>query len=394
MGGTSERTTVTIAFATGWHMAELYHSPVPTTIGAPARGYLVGISKLTVAQRFALHLAQVEVGVTGLLPGDPLLQRLSELAARPPVPDDDRGAVSGRIANLHEDLLVRLCAVDATSGKAYGLGRALAETVLLPRLAEIPAQDDAKLPDPDTVYKAQFDPDRLANLYGWLADLKSLLPDHSAYAVSWSLQQWAQWVNGTAHPTAEKSARARLRRQGEQWRALLSAERQGKDLLTALDYVDAAKGLSAGLGRAIGAFVSRYRGTVVLGATAILGVLGGLVAAAVMTDDLTYLWGGVTALLGAAGGWRGLSGTLGKGLRTVEPFLWESELDRAIADQIVLLPDTAVQTSQPPDSIGLLKADKSNHVKEWRKTPTTLPPTQGQTSTPPADGGGTVTPDG
>jgi hypothetical protein len=356
-------------------MAELYHSHVPTSADRPARDHLVGLSRLTVAQQFKLYADQVEMGITRLLPAHPLLQQLTGIAGTPPVPAADRDAFTQRIADLHEDLLVRLCAVDASLGKAYGLGRSLAETVLLPWLAgkrdhsAPPAAGDGQPPDPDAVYKTQFGTHRLENLYGWLADLKSLLPDHSAYAVSWSLQQWAQWVKETASPTAEPSAGAALRRQGEQWRALLSGERLAKDLLTALDYVDAAKGLSAGLGRAIGAFVVRYKGTVVITVVALLAVVGGVVAAAVATGNASVLLAGITALFGAVGGWRGVNSTLGKGLRTLEPYLWASELDRAIADRIVLLPDTATQAAQPEQSIGLLVADRSYHRKNWQKPP-------------------------
>ena len=66
-------------------------------------------------------------------------------------------------------------------GQAYGLGRALAETILLP---------DGKNP---LTFQQVFARYRLANLLGWLADLKSAFPPHAAEAVRGSLQAWTAW---------------------------------------------------------------------------------------------------------------------------------------------------------------------------------------------------------
>ena len=112
-----------------------------------------------------------------------------------------------------------------------------------------------------------------------MADLKTALPAHSSYTVSWTLQQWEGWV-AKAEDTDLVGARSLLRRQGQQWRAVLSGERLGEDFLSTIDLIDAAKGLSSRIGRVVGAFVNRYRWTILVVVAAILAIVGGVVAGA------------------------------------------------------------------------------------------------------------------
>ncbi len=72
--------------------------------------------------------------------------------------------------------------------------------------------------------------------------------------------------------------------------------------------------------------------------------------------------GRVNAVISAARGWKGISNTLGKGLKTVEPTFWESELDAAVADRILILPETAIATPAKPQEQGLLKGDSAAHI--------------------------------
>ncbi|MGI9022044.1 MAG: hypothetical protein ACR2HV_02190 [Acidimicrobiales bacterium] len=73
-------------------------------------------------------------------------------------------------------------AADFRLGKAYGLGRALAETTMLPRADR-----------PETFLDA-FHPFRLRHLETWLSDLKSAFPAHASEGVRGSLHRWASWV--------------------------------------------------------------------------------------------------------------------------------------------------------------------------------------------------------
>jgi hypothetical protein len=313
-----------------------------------------------------LHIAQVSSGLTLLLADNAEIQQLltaleNQLDSKPPRPDQMRLA----IAELHSAALAALTVEDFRLGKAYGLGRALAETVLLPSDGP-PEQQPAR-------YREAFRAGRLGTLYEWTADLKTALPDHASYAVSWSLSQWEHWVDD-AKDEELRGANALLRRQGQQWRALLSNERLGKDMLSTLDLVDAAEGLAARLGRTIGAYAERYKGLIALVTGAVLAIIGGVVAAAATTGNTKILWAGITALLAAAGGWRGISATLGKGIKTVEPDLWGSELDAAIAVRTLLLPKESIERPDADmDTMGLLPADRASHVKSHTDRPSPVP---------------------
>ncbi len=316
------------AFAMGWQIAELYHSPVPTQRPSPADSppeHLPGLSGLHSLQRTLLVIEEILAGAEKVLPtiSDELNAAISALKSGLPAAAGQEKDARNLMLNLHVALLTALTAANYRLGKAYGLGRALADTDLMCRHA--PQADAA------SKYKEKFGAERLGNIYKWLADLKSALPDHASYAVSWSLEQWADWVAKAEPGEFTAQINSSLARQAEEWRSLLSGERAGEDLLTATSYVNAAKGLTNQLGRTIGAFVSRYSGTLILSVVLFVVLFGGFIAATIVTGNGKVALGLVPALIAAVGGWRGISSTLGKGLRTVEPKLWDSELDGAIA---------------------------------------------------------------
>jgi len=340
------------AFAAGWQIAELFHGTIPhqppSHQGIP--DHLPGLSRLSSYQIALLHLDQVDRALTHLLgdtrgpSGDASTSVRRALTSSPIHGDQVRSAV----AALHTYALSELTIADFRLGKAYGLGRALAETALLPPAA--PDLDKAKC------YHHELGSGRLGNIHEWLADLKTALPDHSAYAVSWSLQQWEDWVRGASDATLV-AADSFLRRQGQQWRAILSGERAGEDFLGTIDLMNAAKELGSRFGRTIGAFLLRYKGIVTLAVAVLLGIVGGVLAGAVVTGDTKILWGGLTALVGAVGGWKALSATLGKGIRSVEDSLWQSELDGAIANRTLVLPAIVPGPTENPKELGRLSAD-------------------------------------
>lgn len=347
------------AFAAGWQIAELFHEPVPhhPPSHEAIPDHLPGVSQLGSYQTIVLHLDQADRALSDLLGADHTLTSGAVAFVRQALNNDPISGdqVRSTVATLHKSALTELTIADFRLGKAYGLGRALAETALLPVFS---SEDDKP-----ARYREKFGAGRLGNLYGWLADLKSALPDHSAYAVSWSLRQWAQWAQQASGP-ALANADPYLRRQGQQWRALLSGERAGQDLLGTIDLVNAAQGLSSRIGRTIGAFVSRYKGIVALTIALMLLVVGGVVAVAAETGNAKILWAGLTALIGVVGGWKGVSASLGKGIRAVEPSLWQSELDSVIANRILVLP---IAVSKPTDDLatmGMLVADTQKAAQE------------------------------
>jgi hypothetical protein len=346
------------AFAAGWQTAELFHEPVPRR---PASNraipdHLPGLSHLDAYDSAMLHLNQLEAVFVALLgkqgPTAPALASVKQAFGGNPIHGDQ---VRLAIADLHTTALTSLTVADFRLGKAYGLGRALAETVLLP----VAATDAAR----PAQFQLKFGAGRLSNLYRWMADLKTALPAHSSYAVSWSLQQWEGWV-ARAEDTDLVGAHSHLRRQGQQWRALLSGERLGEDFLSTIDLIDAAKGLSSRIGRVIGAFVSRYRWTILAVGFVLLAIVGGVVAGAAASGNTNVLWAALTALVGVVGGFKGVNATLGKGIRTVEPTLWQSELDAAIAYGALVLPVAVPKPVDDLASMGALVADTNQGVVE------------------------------
>jgi hypothetical protein len=170
----------------------------------------------------------------------------------------------------HLSLLIALTGAGATLGKAYSLGRALADTCR-------PGQEPADLRD-------SFDPYRLAQLRHDLDDLASVLPGHAAKAVGQSLTWWRDAVFmaddtetgrmrrraltgvrtdapalrtrpglpnpqiSTASPVGDMiTLRDAVHRQGELWRVVLTGEQRTQDLLAPGDYLHAAlRAVSAG----------------------------------------------------------------------------------------------------------------------------------------------------
>ena len=277
-----------------------------------------------------------------------------------------------------------MTAADFRLGKAYGLGRALAETALRP---------DAK--DPQILLQTvqrMFGPYRLANLLGWLADLKSAFPPHAAEAVRGSILAWAAWskapalqpaldelrrasdaeVDGQAlgparmrpytapaffrrwtisGSSASREPQARLvdwrsaedresviralHRQGELWRALLSGEKDGIDSLSAEDYLWAADQLLGHVRRLTLRLLRRFWvTTAVVVLVLIVAIVTILTVHAVPTT--------VAAVLTAAGAvgltWNGLASGLGRALGQAQRPLWESELDIAMATAVTRMP--------------------------------------------------------
>jgi hypothetical protein len=405
------RDGVIAAFVLGWHMAELFHADVPRS--RPRRqarlDKLVGIGDLDRLSRARLLLGQVQADVrriwrlddSGQEPPDlGPVRSLLEAEVRQP------GQLQVAVAALHQRLLVTMTVADFRLGKAYGLGRALAETALLP---------DARNPQ---TFQRLFARYRLANLVSWLADLKSVFPPHAAEAVRGSLQAWAAWsdapalrparddlrpasdaeVDGQASgpasmgpPAAPSRRRAvwsswwarhshepqtrpvdwespadcesvirALHRQGQLWRAILSGEKDGVDLLTADDYVRTADRLLGHLRRLTLGFLRRFW----IATTAVALVL---VAAIVTVLAVRAVSTTVAAVLAAAGAigvtWKGAASGLGRVLAQAQRPLWDSELDVAVANAITLMPrerrtaDRPTAANDPPEGPDSAAAD-------------------------------------
>lgn len=252
---------VTAAFALGWQVAELYRPGVQTR--PPARpDDLPTLDRLTPEQRLTIALRQIDAGLARVAP--------AIIAVCLPHPDtgplhaafappSDETARTQAVQAIHIELLSTLTAAEVRLGRAYGLGRALADTC-------------RHHPSWSSLAR-EFAAQRIAQLRAWLDDLASLLPAHAAKSVSRSLARWEAAVNaarspatgtatghGTPAPPGEPAGDLLdyATRQGELWRALLSGEKAGVDMLTVTNYLDAAGGMITNTRKVAERFMRRF----------------------------------------------------------------------------------------------------------------------------------------
>ena len=329
---------VQVAFALGGHVVELYYSHVPDRKekSASVPVDLPGLSELSSidtarlrGQQIAAALVQVcdYKGAGQTAPDAAKLNTLLGQNTRA------HGEVKEALEVLHLKALTTLTAVNPSLGKSYGLGRALAQTCLLPPTAE----------DKAGSYKEEFGANRIANLQNWLSELKSAFPAHSAQAVQSSLALWVVWVPKPqigSRPFAweaegGKATDKALHRQGQVWRAVLMGEKSAVDSLTATDYVKAAGRLLGRFQQLLWEFLRRFWvpvGLVILVLIALVYALTSITGAA--AEGAAVL--GILATLGIS--FKGLTASLGKVLNQAEQPVWEAELDESIAVAVTCLP--------------------------------------------------------
>ena len=367
---------VAIAVRLGWLMVELELRGVARNgQGHPDRSDLPTLSDLDIWEITAINLTAVEVALhqLGLVLSDlglsaPPLEDLQKACDGTSTEESKntgtRAAIPIAVHALHDSLLRLLHAADFGLGQAYDLGRALAYTALKPE-------------DSETLRK-QFSRYRLPNLQAWLADLATALPPHAARAVAISLDTWRQAVPEPIMPPDDDGASARLHtattdqgglqplpspvttrlhRQGELWRALLTGEKAGADMLGPKDYIDAAFRLMVQTGALIREVLARpaVRWTLA-GATLIpLGVVAALLV--FVPQPAAKVTGSIVAVATAFGvSWSTVRSTVGRALQRAEQPLWHAELDTAIAEAITVLPSSAevallVPAGEPPPTV-------------------------------------------
>lgn len=268
-----------------------------------------------------------EIGLEALMPSaQPVMDALA-------LPGHRRDEVRAAVLDLYLRVRDLMAGSNVSAALGLGLGRLLADTVLLPSTGN---------PEILTERFAQY---RLANAVGWLDDLDASLPPRSAAVVRATLTQWQQWVarlprtaQGTIDPAHVDGAVIRsLRQQGDIWRRMLTGEQRPDQLLDRQAYIGAAASL---LGAAwhIGLhYLWKWSWFVLLAA----GAAGAGVWAA-----LTYAPSGsnraATLVVSAAGflgvSWLSVRATLGRALRQAEGALWEAEVAAAIAKTAAVTP--------------------------------------------------------
>jgi hypothetical protein len=317
---------VTAAFALGWQVAELYRpgaEPRP-----PANpDDLPTFDRLTPEEQLTIALLQIDAGVARVSPAltvvNLALPDTTELGAAFAPPPDEGGRTQA-VHAIHIALLSALTAAELRLGRAYGLGRALADT----------CRHHAS----GSALAREFDPQRIAQLRSWLDDLASVLPPHAAKSVSRSLASWADAVHGTSADALVNYAP----RQGELWRTLLSGVKAGEDMLTVSNYLDAAGGMITTTRQVAERFLRRFWWLSIL---IVLLFVGGILLIALAASSAASVVAGAAGVLASVGlTWKGVGNALGGPAGALEQHVWGAELDAAIADAITLLPRNDKET--------------------------------------------------
>jgi hypothetical protein len=370
------RDNVQRTFALGYHITELYHfdrvgsapsaphaaPPAPPLAGAAGQALAVqqaaktmladslpGMSRLEPGRRRSILIRQVredlkQPGVWADTPGGVKAAQLDRrVAAADKIPDHD--LFKAEIASIHEVLLEGLTVADYRLGKSYGLGRALAETSIIPcaigTKRGLPA--GATHGEIGNALKGaledQFEGGRVFELQSWLLDLRDWFADYASDAVATTLGGWALWVIRPTigadplrwdHPIAYQRVQRSLRRQGDVWRGLLSGEKDPKSIAGA-DYYFAAM---ASVVRRLASLALRFLGTWIGFLLFLIVVVAGLALYfASTTQNATGVLAAVAALLSALGITTGSVGASVKSAwsKAEEP-LWAAEVAAAVAN--------------------------------------------------------------
>src|ERR1700733_5062314 len=194
---------VWVAFALGWQLAELYRPDRRRTTPPVAEDDLPGLGRFTVDEWTHLGLDQVQASITKLqeaITGAGLDVPDAETFAASVPSITDPAERSEKIREFHVGLLSTLTAADFRLGKAYGLGRALADTTRHPN-----------------DFREELKPGRMANLMEWTLDLATAFQPHASHAVAASMDAWSTWSTGTTSGDDAAVLRT-LAAQGRTWR--------------------------------------------------------------------------------------------------------------------------------------------------------------------------------
>lgn len=332
---------VCAAVALGWQMATLYHSPVRRgPVCDPPRGKrLPGHSDFSPATRSMWLGEQIAATTAYLLPAPPpdLHEALGAVTASLAAEDRSRQATREHLFVLHCRLLEALTVADFRLSKAYGLGRAVAETALVPAAADTGQADGA--------FRDLLGTGRVALVKNWLVELKSMLPSHTAYAVSRGLDEWCRWAGQPRPPGGWQAAQPVIRTQGYIWRELLTGEKAARDILSVSGYLDAARQIAL---RAVIQTWWLILALVLAAAAVVTAVIlvPGLSATAQVAASLAWVGATIAAGLKATGTF------FGTAARDAQGWLWQAELDESVAIAATRIPPPATGRRRTGPAVG------------------------------------------
>ncbi len=285
---------VSAALQLGWLMDDVLQSrPVSDFPGDLALPDTTGFD----AQSRQLTTLVGQLKLSGVDPA-PVVDQLATGAAAPV-----------QATTWQPELAAALFAADIRFIKAYGLGRQL--NVL----------------SHETWSETLFTAPPVKGMRAALDALSTALPPHAGRAISMSLERWA----------AVKAAPAAgvLTNQCELWRALLTGEKKGTELLEPENYLDAAEQLGAKLRATASLTLRQLFPLVVLAGLLFAGGIAVLVLQPMHAGDTATGISGVLAALGLT--WKGIGGTVGKLSAKLEAPLWGAEVDGAVTDAVTLV---------------------------------------------------------
>jgi hypothetical protein len=322
---------VVAALVLGWEMADLYAARGADGPTPELPETLPGIGGLTHRQTVHATLLRVRALVRqalGPVVADtitvPSAQILGEL------PEGDQPAWGQALYDLHVQISGALRAGGDAPLHAYDVGRSLAQVCQHPN-------DLSALMD-------RLDAGNVIPIEGRLADLTTLLPAHSAAAVSATLEQWRRWTADARARENMTDVRAALTRQAELWRALLSGDKDARQMIDPDTVVAASVRHASRLGTLIRGLAGAYLPALGLAACATL-----LLVYAILFHD------GIATVVGALGAVvatlivlrRVVSLTVGNTIDELREDLWSAELDSAVAQSILRLPASAAAATRP-----------------------------------------------
>jgi hypothetical protein len=300
------------ALGAGWYLAALCHGAGANRTAAAVRGSAMGFASFEQSQATAFSRDQVKASAAKLVA--PV--KRAGLA----LPDLEN-LTPENAPQADDDMLGALSAADFRLGKAYGVGAALLQLT--------------SRPSDEPTLEEHLTNTNVAPLVAAIDDLGTALPPHAGHSVRESIREWQKSID-TQSPVAPETPETwkLLERQGELWRAMLSGEKTGRDMLEIDDYVDAAERLAKRLrGLALRLLVKVPELTALVVGLFALGVY--LVVATDAEAAIIAGAGSIVASLGLT--WRGIGRSLGGLAGMLEQPLWGAELDTAITQAITLL---------------------------------------------------------
>lgn len=352
------------AIGLGWRMAELYRDATKRSTRKPKLPItLPSVSRLGRGSRTEFGITEVEAGLRRLGLAGTEAPSAEELSDTFEDTEGDAEDVKRSVYLLHLAILRECNATDRALGKAYELGRSLADTCP----GKIGRQSMAE----------QLNRYRLDELGRWLADLTSRLPDHSSRAVRISMARWkiaakdgessplfAQDDLGTVHRA--------LDRQVQIWRSLLTGEKQAKDMLGADGYAQAVGFAVRDSRRLITGYLWRFAPFVLLA----LALLGAGAWGLLTYKDTSKVIASGAAVAGALGiSWKGVTATLGRAADEIEKPIWAASVDLVVADAITQAPVSSVSLSVAANlSTAAGGTPETAHTLAARRARSALPP--------------------